>query len=278
MSRHDAGYPIGGSQAVIRLIEEQLRGLGGRIRFQTKVRKILVERDTAIGVELEGGETVSTDWVISAADGHATIYEMLGGKYLTPETARTYTTLRPFPSYLQVSLGMARDLTGEPGFFTRVSHEPPRVDPATELGQISFRFFHYDPTFAPPGKTAVTCILPTRNFGFWARLRNEDPPRYEDEKRRVANSVIDVLDRRLPGIGHAVEVSDVCVIRYTGNWQGSMEGWLLTPAGGFRQLPNRMPELGRFLMAGQWVLLGRRGPWCCPAADLPYGMGRRPSV
>ena len=162
---------------------------------------------------------------------------------------------------------MARDLAGEPGFFTRVLDEPLRVDPATELGQISFRFFHYDPSFAPPGKTAVTCILPTRNFGFWVRLRNEVPTCYEDEKRRVANSVIGVLDCRLPGIGQAVEVSDVStpasVIRYTGNWQGSMEGWLLTPASGFGPLPNRLPGLGRFLMTGQWIL---------PGGGLPSGL------
>jgi phytoene dehydrogenase-like protein len=266
-SRRDAGYPIGGSQAVIRLIEERLRGPGSRIRFQTRVRKILVERDVAIGVELEGGETVSADWVISAADGHATIYEMLGGRYRTADIDRTYATLRPFPSYLQVSLGVAWDLADEPGFFMRVLHEPLRVDPATELGQISFRFFHYDPSFAPPGKTAVTCILLTRNFAFWARLRNEDAPRYQDEKRRVADRVIDVLDRRLPGIRQAIEVSDVStpasVIRYTGNWQGSMEGWLLTPARGFGPLPSRLPGLSRFLMVGQWVL---------PGGGLPSGL------
>jgi phytoene dehydrogenase-like protein len=267
MSRHDAGYPIGGSRAVIRLIEERLRGLGGRIRFRARVRKILVEQDAAAGVEFANGETVPGDWVISAADGHATIYELLGGRYGGAQITRSYATLRPFPSYLQISLGVARDLAHEPGLVTRVLDTPIRVDPATELGQISFRIFHYDPTFAPPGGTAVTCFLPTRNVGFWTQLRNEDPARYEDEKRRVAGSVIGVLDRRLPGIRGAVEVSDVStpatVIRYTGNWQGSMEGWLLTPASGFGPLPNRLPGLRRFLMAGQWIL---------PGGGLPSGL------
>jgi hypothetical protein len=39
-------------------------------------------------------------------------------------------------------------------------------------------------------------------------------------------------------IRQAIEVIDVStpatVIRYTGNWNGGMEGWLLTPSTGFR--------------------------------------------
>jgi len=44
------------------------------------------------------------------------------------------------------------------------------------------------------------------------------------------------------------------VIRYTGNWKGSMEGWLMTPATGFRPLPKDLPGLRRFKMVGQWVM------------------------
>ena len=50
------------------------------------------------------------------------------------------------------------------------------MDPGTELITVGFRFFHFDPTFAPPGKTAVTSILPTRNFEYWTDLRNTIPP------------------------------------------------------------------------------------------------------
>ena len=43
----------------------------------------------------------------------------------------------------------------------------------------------------------------------------------------------------------AIEVIDVSmfvtVIRYTGNWKGSMEGWLLTPGTGLGGLPRTSP-------------------------------------
>ena len=171
MGSGDAKYVLGGAQAIIRLIEEKLVSLGGRVRFGAKVERILVENDAAAGVQLAGGETIKADWVISAADGHATIYELLGGRYVDAAIGDRHKTLELFPSYLQVSLGVARDLSDQAAFFTRMLNTPLQLDPETPLSQLSFRIFHFDPTFAPAGKTAVTCFLPTRNFDYWARLR-----------------------------------------------------------------------------------------------------------
>lgn len=267
MSEHNGGYPIGGSQAIIRLIVDNLRSLGGHLRLGAKVEKILVDRDTAVGVQLSGGETIAADWVISAADGHATIYDLLGGEYTDKATDEIYRTLKPFTSYLQVSLGVARDLSGQAGFVTRLLDAPLMVDPDTQLSRVSFRFFHFDPTFAPPGKTAVTCFLPTRNIEFWTRLHEEDPAQYQVEKNRVADAVIAVLESSIADVRRAIEVIDVStpatVIRYTGNWKGSMEGWLLTPATGFRPLPRTLPGLRQFSMVGQWVM---------PGGGLPSGL------
>lgn len=267
MSAHDAGYPIGGSQAIIRLIVDNLRHLGGQLRLGAKAEKILVENDAACGVQLAGGETVAGDWVISAADGHATIYDLLGGRYTDKVTDRIYNTLKLFPSYLQVSLGVARDLSNQPAYVTQVLDAAFKLDPATELSGVSFRFFHFDPTFAPPGKTAITCFLPTYKFDHWVMLQQNDPEAYQAEKHRVVEEVVAILERRIPGIRKDIEVTDVStpatVIRYTGNWKGSMEGWLLTPSTGFRPLRSELPGLRKFLMAGQWVR---------PGGGLPSGL------
>ena len=44
--------------------------------------------------------------------------------------------------------------------------------------------------------------------------------------------MIALLDQRYPGLAGQVEMRDVATPmtweRYTGNWQGSMEGWLIT--------------------------------------------------
>ncbi len=267
MHEGNAGYCIGGAQALIRLIEARIASLGGKIRYRAKVERVLVENDVAVGVRLASGEEIRADWVVSAADGHATIFEMLGGKYVDASIRERYETKETFGSYLQVSLGVAMDLRREPWMVTRMLESPLRVDPATEVSSVGFRMFHFDPTFAPPGKTAVTSFLPTRDFEYWSELRQHDLARYREEKHRVAEAVIDVLERRIPGVRAAIEVVDVStpatVIRYTGNWKGSMEGWLVEPGASFKPLPNTLPGLRQFLMVGQWVM---------PGGGLPSGM------
>ena len=274
MNGRDAGYAIGGSQALIHLIQQKLTSLGGRLRCGARVERILVENNAAVGVQLSTGETIPAEWVISAADGHATIYDLLGGHYVNDTVREDFDERKTFPSYLQVSLGVAMDLSGEPAMVNRMLDMPLRIDPETDVRNIGFRIFHFDPTFAPAGRTAVTSMVTTRNFRYWTDLRRSDPERYRAEKRRVANAVIEVLERRIPGVRAAIEVVDVStpatVIRYTGNWKGSMEGWLIVPGTSFHSLPNTLPGLQRFLMVGQWVM---------PGGGLPCGpMTARPAI
>jgi len=274
MNAGNASYCIGGSQAIIRLIEEKIASLSGSVRFKAPVKRILVEKDAAVGVQLEDGEKIMADWVISAADGHATIFDMLGGAYLDESIRKLYDERELFASYLQVSLGVGLDLSDQPAMLTRILQTPLTVDPGTEVEQVGFRFFHFDPSFAPPGKTAVTSLLLTRNFSYWTGLRNSNPAKYRDEKHRIADAVIRVLDKQIPGVSAAIETADVStpatVIRYTGNWKGTMEGWLVEPGASFKPLPNTLPGLDRFLMVGQWVM---------PGGGLPSGpVSARPAV
>jgi phytoene dehydrogenase-like protein len=289
MSRANAAYPIGGSKAIIRPIVERLTALGGRLRVGAKVEAILVENLAAVGVRLVGGEVIKADWVISAADGHATIYDLLGGKYKDDAIDKLYGKGETFPSYLQVSLGVASDLSSAPGHLMQVLEAPLKIDPETSMDAVTFRIFHFDPTFAPAGKTAVTCFLPTYNFGYWVDLQRSDPVRYENEKRRIADAVVAILERRLPGIRERIEATDistpVSVVQFTGNWKGSMEGWLPTPRAGFGKRRQTLPGLRRFLMVGQWVQPGGGLPTglttaraaiqsVCKQDGLPFSPGR----
>jgi len=267
MADGNAGYPIGGSLGMIGLIEENYRKLGGRIRFKSRVERIDVENGRAVGVTLAGGEKVPADVVVSAADGHATIFGMLGGQFVGDKLRKAYDTYKPFPSYVQVSFGVGADLAGEPGFVALFLDREIRIDPKTSENAVSFRIFNYDPTFAPPGKTAVVAFLGTYDYEYWRDLRRTDRPRYEAEKKRIADDIIAIFEKRFPRARGKVEVVDVAtpatVLRYTGNWRGSMEGWLITPATGMKSLPCVLPGLKNFYMAGQWV---------SPGGGLPGGL------
>jgi phytoene dehydrogenase-like protein len=203
----------------------------------------------------------------SAADGHATIYDLLGGAYTEGAIDSIYRTFETFPSYVQVSFGVARNLSEQGALLTLLLDSPLAVDPGTTLDQLSFRFFHFDPTFAPPGKTAVTCFLPTRNFEYWTGLQQSAPAQYQAAKQRVSEAVAAVLERHIPSVREAIEITDVStpasVIHHTGNWKGSMEGWILTPSTGFKSLGSTLPGLKRFVMVGQRTM---------PGGGLPSGL------
>ena len=120
--------------------------------------------------------------------------------------------------------------------------------------------------YAPRGKTAITCVLPTKNFAFWERLRECDSSRYQAEKERVAEAIVGILERSEPDIRSAIEVVDVStpasVLRYTGNWKGSM-GWMLKPGVKWTAFRQTLPGLRRFFMVGQWA---------SPGSGLPLGL------
>jgi phytoene dehydrogenase-like protein len=78
------------------------------------------------------------------------------------------------------------------------------------------------------------------------------------------------LEKKLPGIKGQIEETDIATPvtweRYTGNWQGSYEGWLPTVKLFGKFLPRELPDLNNFYMTGQWVFPGGGVPMCMSQA------------
>ncbi len=140
-----AGYPIGGSLNFAKRIFENYRRLGGKIIFNSHVNKILVQQNSAVAIELSGGEQYFADYIISAADGHATIFEMLEEKYTDERLLEFYRTAKPFPSHVFVSLGIRKDLSALPHMLLVPLSEPLMLDPETSLNDILVHNHSYDP-------------------------------------------------------------------------------------------------------------------------------------
>lgn len=270
MHEGDGCFPAGGSLEFARAIERRYLDLGGEIHYGSRVERILVEADPvgrgdptgraarAVGVRLTDGTEHRADVVISAADGHATIFDILQGQYVSDKVRGYYEELPIFPSWIQVSLGVARDLSNPAQAAVYLLDEP--MDIAGERYEyIRFRHFCFAPSMAPPGKSALVSTF-SSDHSYWRKLYTE-PGRYEAVKKEIATKVIDQLERRLPGITEQIEVVDVStpmtVERYTGNWQGSQEGWLITTKTfGMmmgKGMDKTLPGLDDFYMAGQWV-------------------------
>ena len=260
MHKHDAGYPIGGSLEFSEAIECRYLDLGGELHYRSRVQKILVDasRDRAVGVCLDDETEHRADVVISAADGHATIFDMLEGKYVDDTIRGYYRELPIFQPMIQVSLGVAHDLSNLPHMSSFPLEKPVRIA-GQARERMSMKHFCYDPTLAPKGKSAVVVSFDS-NYAYWKQL-SEDRERYDAEKQQIAITVMEQLDKRLPGFMGQVEAVDVATPltteRYTGNWQGSIEGWMITTRTVGMMFGDGMkktlPGLDNFYMAGQWV-------------------------
>ncbi len=256
-AKGDNGYPLGGSLPFARAIEQRYRSLGGQVRYQSRVRRILVEGDRAVGVELDSGERHRADVVISASDGRATLFDLLEGRYLDHQLRERFATMPRFPSLLRISLGVARDMRGEPHNVSFPLAEPIMLDGAP-LRRLNVRHYGYDPSMAPPGKTAMVVSQPA-SFEAWRTL-HAHPELYQAEKQRLAREVIAALEHRWPGFARDVEVTDVATPvtyqRFTANWNGSIEGWAMTTRSLMTRMSDTVPGLSGFHMIGQWVQPG----------------------
>jgi phytoene dehydrogenase-like protein len=258
MHRKSAGYPIGGSLKFARLLEEKYIKLGGRIHYRSRVGRIITENDMAKGIVLENGESHAADIVISAADGYSTIFKMLEGKYTDRKIMDYYNNYEIFPSYVQVSFGVARSFEDDEPHLSYIPLIRRLViDDSISYKNIPVRIFKFDPTLSPAGKTVITVILPTYNYGYWDNLRNKEIDQYNKEKERIADEILEALDKRYGDVRSHVEMIDVStpstVMRFTNNWKGSFEGWVLSPKIGFKSMKKSLPGLRNFYMAGQWV-------------------------
>lgn len=254
----NAGYPIGGSLPFSKNIEKRYLDLGGEIHYQSRVREILVENNRAVGIRLEDGSEHRADIIISAADGHATIFDMLGGKYVNEDIRRMYREWPIFEGLVQVSLGVDMDLSDAVSICSFPLETPLNVA-GEERTVMAYHHFCDDPTMAPNGKSVVVVSFDS-NHAYWQELA-EDRERYDAEKQQIAIDVMNVLETRFPGFTKAVEAVDIATPltteRYTGNWQGSIEGWMIseeTMAYMFgKSMDKTLPGLENFYMAGQWV-------------------------
>jgi phytoene dehydrogenase-like protein len=257
----DACWVRGGSRTLARKLEQRLLDLGGTIEYLSKVDRVLVEGDRAVGVRLTDGTEHRADYVVSAADGHATIFDMLEGRYADDRIRELYDKLEPFTPLIQVSLGVDRDLSDEPWSVVLLLDEGTQIGGA-KVDAIWTRHYSYDNSMARAGKSCVTTVF-AADLARWEGLKRQGREVYAAAKDEVGRQLIEFLEHAYPGTRDRIEVVDVATpttyVRYTGNWQASYQGWLMSPENARlsnMSLPQKLPGLSHFVMAGQWVSVG----------------------
>jgi phytoene dehydrogenase-like protein len=288
---HSAGVPEGGSLGLAKSIEQRFKNLGGHITYNSKVEKIIVENNCAVGVRLSDGRERHADIVVAACDGYSAVMGMLDGQYLSPTYKKLYTEHIKqremiFPGYFTLFLGLNKPFL-EGDYCTTYLLEPKLAALLPGIRHpsinVQFRSALY-PELAPTGHSIIYLSY-FCDIGPWRacvdgeeqvtrQKKGQDihtlPVRRGQEyhllKRNTADVLIDFLDQKIPGIKEAIVVRDVTTpltqVRYTANHDGSVLGWQPFVESGealeeeVKKNGPGLPGLKNFYFSGVWATTG----------------------
>ena len=254
-NQKNAGYIKGGSYPLAQRMVDKLWKLGGKLSYITKVNKVIVENNVAKGVLLSDGNIIQADYVISAADGYSTIYNMLDAKYISKEIDFAYKNWELFTPIVQVSFGVNKAIPSNSPILINISKDKLIGKTKLENG-YSIMNYSYDSTMAPEGKTTIVLRFDSP----WELWENMDAKEYKTEKLKIQKDATAYLEKEYPGISEFIEVIDVATpktdVRYTGVKDGAYEGFMPSKDNMMKSLKMQLPGLQNFYMAGQWLFPG----------------------
>jgi prolycopene isomerase len=255
-------YPQGGSQAFADELAQRFEELGGHILMQALVTRILVQYETAYGVEVEIGrgrerrvEQVHADYVVSNGDLLRTLEQMVGPAHLEAEYLATIRAWRPtYPCFL-THIGL-QDMPTE---VLRQAHGYYWDSWDTELvGGNGLRFKVFVPTLYEPALA--------RNGGHIVIIQKVLEIDYDTiddwaaHKAAIECYIMEHLERMIPGFSDKVVVkssaSALTSARYTLNHQGAMLGWEMSPAQLGSHRLDVVSPIDRLYFVGHWVQPG----------------------
>ena len=260
LANGNGGFPEGGSLPFVRRIVKNFKSLGGKIRYHTRVERVVIENGKVTGVMIDG-ELLLADAVIVTVDTMA-VDQLFDSQIQTPwmnemraETTPTMCTM--------VSLGINSDLKHYPKRLLLKLNNP------IYLGEQQYQYlgitnYAGNTTYAPRGKTALTIYLGGDTYAFWKKAKEEN--RYTDEKQKIANQLIKVITTQMPESDEKIEVCDVATPltfeRYSGSWKGS---WMtaVTPNMRVEPYPTIIRGLDGIYFAGHRMY---------PPGGLPLAM------
>jgi phytoene dehydrogenase-like protein len=258
----DIAWPVGGSLEFAKSMEQRYLELGGVVHYKSRAERILTSGNRAVGVRLEDGSEHRADMVVSNADGRRTILDMLEGRYIS-ERIRGWCAEddAETPWAVHVFLGVDRDLSCEPSALVMLLDQPVTIAGHT-ADSLEMQIFDSDMGMAPQGKGVIKVEL-VSSYPYWKRLA-EDRHRYDEEKEKVADTVISILERELfPGIRQQVEAIDVPTLLTWERYMGGTHGFQNMPvkkqnfyAAFLGRYFSTLPGLENFYMVGVWATMG----------------------
>lgn len=220
----DSGYPKGGSLKMALNMAETFLGLGGQIRYQTPVEKILPEGNN--WSVYAGNEVLRADAVIVSADARKAIDTLFVMPLQDDWAKRMRGGLRT-TQCMFLGVGVEADLSSWPRSMQIVLPHPLKAAGRT-YETIVVNNYATEDGYAPKGCSVLTCLLHGPSYTFWKACKADGS--YEAEKRVVMDNFLEAIGEVIPETKGAVAVTDMATPityeRYCGTFEGSyMTDW-----------------------------------------------------
>ena len=263
--RHGPAFPQGRSQALSNAFISTFEELGGEVRFNCGVRRIMTTDGRVTGVVTEEDEEITADWIISNADPITTCRDMIGQDRVPPDFFATLQSSEVAASTVNVYLGVARSheqlglneheifINGNYDFDHKYE-QMNRIDPPDAIAATCYNVVY--PEISPPG-TSIVVLTALAYAEPWYQV---PPAEYVDTKNRIADGMIRLAEKIAPGLrdyAEAVQVSTPLTnIRYAGTRGGSIYGFNQPPRDNMVWRMGHRGPLDGLYFVGAWTRPG----------------------
>lgn len=218
-SYFNESYYIKGTSAVFsNALADIIRENGGTVETNKKVTKILFENKKAYGVEINGGKEIhKSDLVICNSSLISTFRNIIDKKDFGGIWRRHALHMIPSTSLFVVYLGLKATpeklgikeycyIVNENDDVAKVTKKCRKFFPH-EQRPIFFTSYMLDEDMTKDGRLTVSLCV-TDNEKYWNKYK-DDKEAYRNEKKRIADNLINRIEEHFPGIKDSIEVIEI---------------------------------------------------------------------
>ncbi|MCR5651425.1 MAG: FAD-dependent oxidoreductase [Lachnospiraceae bacterium] len=251
----NGNIPMGASLQMSLRMEKRFKELGGKITCNAGVKKIVMDNNTATGIELEDGTFIHADYIIPAIDTYPLFNSLLPEKYMPDELKTAYANPTHYPVTSGFQTAFATSGSFGYGETMMIDIEPLTVGKKT-YERMYVKAYDYDPVYIKDGRHVIqTCITQfDEDFEYWKGLSKEE---YAKAKEQLVSEIAKRIERAFPVFKDDLEFLDcwtpVTYERYCDAYHGSYMSFIATPGAKMISLKGRLKGTENIYPAGQWT-------------------------
>lgn len=237
----------GGTDELIKLMEEELKQNGVDIRIRCDVSKIHCDGGEVRSVEVNG-RVIKTSAVVSNSNLRATVFNLVGEEYFDDSFLDEAREVRLNNSSTQVYMALkpeerVEESTGDLLFSSTAPLFRTEMLLSRDITSRTYSFYY--PRTRPAGRPRCLIVSSTNaRYEDWAELNSNE---YEQSKQNLVETTLDVLEKYVPNVreklDHAEASTPVTFKHYTKHIDGASFGTKFEGLAVSRALPQQIKGL-----------------------------------